>query len=94
MSGLPAALDRFVRSGEAVDLILAVLVLELLVLTFRKGARRGGGAFLDRLLALGPGALILLALRAALQGQGLAAIAGFLAASFPVHLLDLARRRL
>jgi hypothetical protein len=94
MSAALGALDRVILSGLGVDLILGVIVLEFFVLTFRKGAPKGGKAVLDRLLALGPGALILLALRAALHGDGAAAVAAFLAASFPVHLADLSRRRL
>lgn len=44
-------------------------------------------------LRLLPGALMLLALRAALTGAGWPWIAAALAASFPVHLADIARRR-
>jgi hypothetical protein len=44
-------------------------------------------------LRLLPGALLLLALRAALTGQAWPWIALALAASFPAHLADLARRR-
>lgn len=45
----------------------------------------------DALLRLGPGALMLLALRAALTGLDWRWIALPLLASFPVHLADLAR---
>ena len=41
------------------------------------------------LLRLGPGALMLLALRVALTGGGWPAVALLLALSFPVHLADL-----
>jgi hypothetical protein len=36
---------------------------------------------------------LLLALRAALTGAGAIWVAAFLTASFPIHLIDLARRR-
>jgi hypothetical protein len=55
----------------------------------RAGGWRAGNAAL-RLL---PGALMLLALRASLTGVAWPWIALALAASFPVHLADLARRR-
>ena len=83
-------LQAFFANGTAVDLILGVIVLEFGWLIRQRGAK----AWLDILLALGPGALILLALRAALTGAGLAWIALALAASFPVHLADLSRRGL
>ena len=50
-------------SGRAVDIVLVVLALELAWLTVRRGWRVG-----DALLRLGPGALMLLALRGALIG--------------------------
>ncbi len=81
-------LQAFFAQGTAVDLILGVMVLEFGWLI----RQRGSQAWLDILLALGPGALILLALRAALTGAGLPWIGLALAASFPVHLADLHRR--
>jgi hypothetical protein len=83
-------LQAFFANGTAVDLILGVLVVEFVWLVRQRGAR----AWLDILLALGPGAMILLALRAALTGAGLPWIGLSLAASFPVHLADLHRRGL
>ncbi|WP_242138624.1 MULTISPECIES: hypothetical protein [unclassified Sphingomonas] len=47
----------------------------------------------DAALRLLPGAIMLLALRAALLGLAWPWIALALAASFPVHLADLGRRR-
>lgn len=49
---------------------------------------------LDVLLALLPGALMVLALRAALTSDAWLPVAGWLAASLPAHLADLRRRRL
>lgn len=71
-------------SGRAVDFVLLVLVIEALWLTMR---RRG-----DVLPALVPGALILLAVRAALTGSEWWVVAGWLALSLPAHLYDLRRR--
>ncbi|MES2754878.1 MAG: hypothetical protein V4659_09460 [Pseudomonadota bacterium] len=75
-------------SGHAVDIVLAVIAAELVWLTARRRWRVG-----DALLRLGPGALMLLALRASLTGSDWPWIALPLALSFPVHLADLARRR-
>ena len=71
-------------SGHAVDIVLGVLALEAVWLVWR--GRR------DTLSVLLPGALILLALRAALTGAPWWAVAGWLALSLPAHLYDLRRR--
>lgn len=81
------ALDGFIYSGRAVDLVLLVMLAE--ALWFR---RRGRASFATILLGLLPGALILLAARAALVGADWRLIALPLALSFPVHLADVARR--
>lgn len=74
-------------SGHAVDIVLAVMAAEFVWLTARCGWRIG-----DALLRLAPGALMLLALRAALTGADWRWIALPLLLSFPVHLADLHRR--
>lgn len=71
-------------SGRAVDIVLLVLVLEGLWLVVRRRT--------DVLPALIPGALILLAVRAALTGSAWWVVAGWLALSLPAHLYDLRRR--
>ena len=53
-----------------------------------------GKGLVDRALALLPGVFMLLALRASLTGAPWPWIAAPLAASFPFHIADLARRRL
>lgn len=73
-------------SGHAVDVILAVLALELGWLTLRCRWRLG-----DALLRLLPGALMLVALRAALAGLDWRWIALPLILSFPLNLGDLIR---
>ncbi len=75
-------------SGHAVDLVLAVIALELGWLV-----SAGGWRVSDAALRLAPGALMLLALRAALGGLAWYWIALPLMLSFPVHLADLARHK-
>ncbi|MFC3580974.1 hypothetical protein [Sphingomonas hylomeconis] len=74
-------------SGHAVDIVLLVIALEFAWLVAR-GWRWG-----DAMLRLGPGVLMLLALRGALIGLDWRWIALPLLLSLPVHLADLARRR-
>ena len=86
------AVEQLFSSGRVVDLILVVMVVEAAWLMTRPGFR-SAAARLDILVALAPGALILLALRAAMTGADWRWIALALAASFPAHMLDLQRRR-
>jgi hypothetical protein len=81
-------LEAFFSSGRAVDLVLVVMAAEAIWLV--AGRRWPAG---DAFIALLPGALLLLALRGALTGAAWPWIAAALAASFPAHLADLARRR-
>ncbi|MGL6042464.1 MAG: hypothetical protein ACRC1J_00930 [Sandaracinobacteroides sp.] len=80
-------LEALVLSGHAIDLVLLVMLGEGLLLW-----RRGKADLQSIGLALLPGALILLAARAAITGSGWLLIALPLALSFPVHLADLRRR--
>lgn len=75
-------------SGHAVDIVLAVIAVEYLVLVSAARWR-----LLDALLRLIPGALMLIALRNALTGHDWRWIALPLLASFPFHLADLVRSR-
>lgn len=75
-------------SGHAVDIVLLVIALEFFWLV---GMARW--TITDALLRLGPGALMLVALRAALIGLDWPWIALPLLLSFPVHLADLTRLR-
>jgi hypothetical protein len=79
-------LSEFFSSGHAADVVLAVLALETVLLL------RAGRRLEDVVLLLLPAALMMLGLRAALIGASWPWIALPLAASFPVHLLDLLRR--
>jgi hypothetical protein len=87
-------LPALISSGRAVDLILGIMVLEFAVLSWRRKAAGRPAAPLDLLFMLAPGALILLALRASVTGAGWPWIAACLAASLPMHLADISRRRL
>lgn len=81
-------MQAFFDKGTAVDLVLLIMLAEGLYLWFRKRA----GA-IDIMLALLPGVLILLGVRAALTGAGWLLVALPLALSWPVHIADLRRRR-
>lgn len=74
-------------SGHAADIILAVLLIEAAWLRLRRGWGWGAIGGL-----LGPAALIVLGLRAALTGAAWWWIALPLAASLPLHLMDLRSR--
>lgn len=85
---------EFFHSGHAADLVLLFMVAEFIFLSWRGRSRRRRGATVDLLLAIAPGVCLVLALRAALTGAGPVWIAAPVAASLPIHLADLARRRL
>jgi hypothetical protein len=80
-------IEAFFASGHAADLILGVLLIEAAWLRVRHGWRWGVIAGL-----LGPAALIVLGLRGALTGAPWWWIALPLAASLPLHLMDLRAR--
>ena len=81
-------------SGHVVDLILIVMALEAAWLLTRKSRfGRDRMLSLDIALAFLPGVCLLLALRVALTGGPWFLVAVAVTASFPFHLLDLARRR-
>jgi hypothetical protein len=79
-------MDELFASGHAVDIVLAVLGIEAIWL------RRRGWAIRDIITTLGPAVLILLGTRAALTGASWIWVSLPLAASFPLHLADLARQ--
>jgi hypothetical protein len=87
---LQATLNALFASGHAVDIVLAVVALEMIAGAVVLGRAR---AKLDLFFALAPGFLLLLALRAALTDAGAVWVAAFLTASFPIHLIDHVRRR-
>lgn len=81
-------MTEFFASGRAVDVVLAVLVMEALWLKWRSNAWK------DILPALLPAVLMMIALRAALTGQPWYLISIALTLAFPVHLYDLHRRQM
>lgn len=80
-------IGQLFASGHAADVILAVLLAEALWLKAARGWRWVRIAGL-----LGPAGLIVLGLRAALTGAPWWWIALPLAASLPLHLIDLRAR--
>jgi hypothetical protein len=87
-----SAVAHFFLSGHAVDLALTVMCAEaafLLLFRERVPGRPSPGDIITVLL---PGACLLLALRAALVGNGTYAIAGLLLAALGAHVFDLRRR--
>lgn len=79
-------MNALFASGHAVDIVLAVIVAEFFWLTFAMKWRA-----LDAALRLAPGAMMLLALRAALSGAEWPLVALPLLLSFPLHLADVKR---
>jgi hypothetical protein len=81
-------MDQFFTSGRAVDVVLAVLAIEAIWLKLRSNS------WADILPALVPAVLMMVALRAALTGMAWPFISVPLALAFPVHLVDLRRRKI
>jgi hypothetical protein len=84
-------MQEFVLSGRAVDFVLLVIVLEFIALVARRRDRSLRDVA-DLFFMLAPGALLLLAVKAALNDAGWVWVALLIAASFPLHLIDLLRR--
>lgn len=80
-------IEQLFASGHAADVILAVLGIEAAWLRIGKG-----WGWVGVLGLLGPAALIVLGLRAALTGAAWWWIALPLAASLPLHLIDVRSR--
>ncbi|MFM9827960.1 MAG: hypothetical protein ACKVOB_04330 [Sphingomonas sp.] len=83
-----SGIGAFFNSGHAADLVLAVLAAEAVWLV-----ACAGWPVWKMLLCLMPGALMMVALRAALTGAGWPWVALALAASFPVHVADIWYRK-
>ena len=79
-------------SGRVVELILGLMMLEAAVLIAWRRRTGSGIAPLDLVINLCAGALLLLALRAAIIASDPLAAAPFLAAALVAHVADLARR--
>jgi len=91
---LPSSVSQLFRSGLAVDIALVVIAIEFAFLClFGRNGTLGSRAT-TLMLALGPGACLMLALRAALTQSNLLWVVFFLTLSLPLHLTDLVRRKI
>lgn len=79
-------MQEFFATGRAIDVVLAVLVIEALWLKFR------GADWPGILGALMPAILMMISLRVAITGGQWPIIAIALTLAFPIHLYDLRRR--
>jgi hypothetical protein len=94
MQGVASWLETLFTSGLVVDIALVVVGIEFIVLLWRRPAGTRQAAIIDLICALGPGACLMLALRAALTDGAPLSVALWLTASLPLHLVDVARRKL
>ena len=86
--------QRLITSGHIVDIALIFIIIEFVVLATRASLTPTLERLLALVLALGPGACLMLAVRCALTNAGPIWVAFWLAASLPLHLVDIARRKL
>jgi len=85
-------LQGLVESGRIIDLIVALVVVEILLVAALTRGRRSGFRAVDALVNALAGVGILLALRAALTGAPWTSVAGWLGGALVAHLVDVARR--
>ena len=83
---------ELVRSGRVVDLIVAVVVVEAILLWTLRRRLPGHLHARDLIGLLAPGVCLMLALRAALTNADWTVVAGWLTAALLTHLYDLWRR--
>lgn len=85
-------MSELFTSGRVIDIILAAMVLEaILLLLYRR--RSGAGPTLAQTIAnLLSGAMIMLAVRSALTDSGWETTAVFLLSAFAAHIVDLKLR--
>lgn len=81
-------MEAFVASGAIADVVLAFIAIEAIALIVWRGTKSA----VTTIAALLPGAILVLALRAALTDAGPLWVAGLLLLSLPAHLLDLRLR--
>jgi hypothetical protein len=82
-------MQEFIESGQVVDAILALIVVQFAGLAWLHKQRGMGPSPRQLWPTLAAGAGLLLALRAALVGAHWMSIAGFLALAFAAHIADL-----
>lgn len=85
-------MQSLIESGRIVDIVLAVLVLEVFLLAFWHRRTGRGIAVLPAVLNAGAGGSLALALRAALTGGGWQWVTVWLLCALVFHSADLARR--
>lgn len=89
-----AVLTDLFMSGRGVDIALGFIVLEFAFLFSRAPKEGRSKTALNLVLALGPGVCLMLAVRCALTQTGAIWVAFWLAMSLPLHIADIARRKL
>ncbi len=89
-----SVLESLFTSGLGVDIALGFIVLEFAYLLWRAPPDTRKAQAINLIFALGPGACLMLALRCALTGTGATWVAFWLAMSLPLHIGDIARRKL
>lgn len=87
-----ATLEQLVTSGRIVDIMLAFVLAEIVLLLLIRRRTGNGIAPVALLTNIGAGGSLMLALRADLTGAGWIWIAGFLVAALVFHVADLALR--
>jgi hypothetical protein len=88
-----AMIERLFTNGLGVQFALSFIVLEFAVLIWRVPKADRAAAAVNLSFALGPGACLMLALLCALTGANVLFVAFWLAASLPLHIADILRRR-
>lgn len=85
-------MEALFSSGRIVDLILAIILIEALIIAGLAVFGRRRLPVWGMLMNLAAGATLLLALRSVLTGAGWVVTGGWLAAAFVTHLADLIQR--
>jgi hypothetical protein len=86
------SLQEFILSGRIVDLMLALVALEILVISYLFSRQGRGIASWPMLLNIGSGASLMLALRVSLTGGQWPMLAACLVAALAFHVADMALR--
>ena len=89
-----SVLQALFADGRAVDIAIMFIALEFAYLLWRAPQAQRGSFVVNLIFALGPGVCLMLALRCALTDAHVIWIAFWLAASLPLHVGDVMRRKL
>ena len=81
-------LETLITTGRIVDIMLAVMALEVVAVTLYRRSRGGGIAFWPLILNIGAGGSLMLALRASLTDAGYLAVSAFLIFALIFHVAD------